>query len=865
MQADAKAKEGDLAVVYRNEVNNVTADSRFQYVTFPETITLPTAVTTDSFCMLRAVDSSTMFDGQVMLNANSFEFNGYTNTGMIRVGYSSADGINYTRTRFEGDNGELTNPVDLGTEVLIYDVNSFTANMGYFMQIDGSTFEGLYEYDKNNLDKTKLNLVNASSVAVNYNEGSPIYNWDGSYNSLIIDRIKLEKILEKIKSDLRIYTVQICIKDNKLYFYSLDRDYIYITALYYNTNNEYIGLTVRGSSTIVGQDCPNLMVYSIDLDTISYSLVEQIAPKYLRYTTTDYFVYFDWKPDTFPKSLHFYNMNNIDYNNYTLNVQIYYEGTSDRVGYKTLQDIKPEIFKLNPKYILAPTQFNLTASNELLPGKIAYGKNGVVTGDGTIYDNLSKEYVLTNILGIPKKTSGAYYLINKNYFIASSEELEIPVNKVQFIKQSDFTDRNKIYLMSKHNCVSTENDSYIRRNKYLSKSGEFYAEYIKSDTTLYDIVRMNDKSVVSSITITELLDYVNGKLIYVKTPQSATVSQKLYAYDIDTQVETELGDTPVIPSTYDWKYSYSYCHVYGNTVLYNVNSRYGSGDNQRIAASVRLYDLLTNTSTDLPTINVATTYSFGYNIVPILNLDGSKLSIFQRSRKSGTDVAVYYMYIYDTTTHTLDTKATESTTTLSWSPSGFLYTQEAIVIDNKAFGKDGYGWHVMDISTPTAIEDITLDGDEPLDYHHRNIDYATVNKQTMFITDKQYDASTKTLKLTYGDAFVFGFNCPVVIASDDTRLEMTNGNLTDIKYNDTYYTVTITNGNIVGKDIDVYAYDLSDNTDFNYTIVNSNTTVNHTLSVLDNNDIQISSYDGTITPQEYDQALETSKEIKGIN
>lgn len=488
-----------------------------------------------------------------------------------------------------------------------------------------------------------------------------------------------------------------------------------------------------------------------------------------------------------------------------------------------------------------------------------------MTGDGTIYDNLSKEYVLTNILGIPKKTSGAYYLINKNYFIASSEELEIPVNKVQFIKQSDFTDRNKIYLMSKHNCVSTENDSYIRRNKYLSKSGEFYAEYIKSDTTLYDIVRMNDKSVVSSITITELLDYVNGKLIYVKTPQSATVSQKLYAYDIDTQVETELGDTPVIPSTYDWKYSYSYCHVYGNTVLYNVNSRYGSGDNQRIAASVRLYDLLTNTSTDLPTINVATTYSFGYNIVPILNLDGSKLSIFQRSRKSGTDVAVYYMYIYDTATHTLDTKATESTTTLSWSPSGFLYTQEAIVIDNKAFGKDGYGWHVMDISTPTAIEDITLDGDEPLDYHHRNIDYATVNKQTMFITDKQYDASTKTLKLTYGDAFVFGFNCPVVIASDDTRLEMTNGNLTDIKYNDTYYTVTITNGNIVGKDIDVYAYDLSDNTDFNYTIVNSNTTVNHTLSVLDNNDIQISSYDGTITPQEYDQALETSEEIKGVN
>ena len=512
MQADAKAKEGDLAVVYRNEVNNVTADGRFQYITFPETVTLPIAVTTDSFCMLRAIDTSTMFDGQIMLNANSFEFNGYTNTGMIRVGYSSVDGINYTRTIFEGDNGELTNPVDLGTEVLIYDVNSFTANMGYFMQIDGSTFEGLYEYDKNNLDKTKLNLVNASSVTVNYNEGSPVYNWDGSYNSLIIDTIKLEKILEKIKSDLRIYTVQICIKDNKLYFYSLDKDYIHITALYYNTNNEYIGLTVRGSSTIVGQDCPNLMVYSIDLDTISYSLVEQIAPKYLRYTTTNYFVYFDWKPDTFPKSLSFYNMDNIDYNNYTLNVQIYYEGTSDRVGYKVLQDIKPEIFKLNPKYILAPTQLTLAASNELLPGKMAYGKNGVVTGDDTLYDNITWNDEIfskidTNIVlsGLGSMCTGMYNSRSINNSLVANKFLTPTSGTSDICLNFDF-DHKAVLDYAKREFDENSFYNFMVIDNYVIYTFNKHNINDFTNMTTYLVINNLETNQISSITIPDTFD-----------------------------------------------------------------------------------------------------------------------------------------------------------------------------------------------------------------------------------------------------------------------------------------------------------------------------------------------------------------------
>ena len=36
------------------------------------------------------------------------------------------------------------------------------------------------------------------------------------------------------------------------------------------------------------------------------------------------------------------------------------------------------------RYNIAPTQLNLTASSQLLPGKIAYGKNGIIEGDDSI-------------------------------------------------------------------------------------------------------------------------------------------------------------------------------------------------------------------------------------------------------------------------------------------------------------------------------------------------------------------------------------------------------------------------------------------------------------------------------------------------
>ena len=135
--------EGDLAIVYRNTLANMVADTETQYITFPDTVTLPTAFTGDYFSddALQAVDSSVSFDSpQVMLSQTSFVFDRFSDFDeyTINVEYTSVDGITYTRST------TITNPVDLGT--VVKPGTLWNYNFGYFMKVDSASFTGLYKY-----------------------------------------------------------------------------------------------------------------------------------------------------------------------------------------------------------------------------------------------------------------------------------------------------------------------------------------------------------------------------------------------------------------------------------------------------------------------------------------------------------------------------------------------------------------------------------------------------------------------------------------------------------------------------------------------------------------------------------------------
>ena len=140
MNSSTGNTEGDLAIIYRNEIQNATADSQFRIATFPDTVVLNSAITDYTEFRYIAVDSSVTFGCTGSLDSSMFTMNYYTETRDVIIQYTSYDGITYTRDDTTG------NPVDFGTEIYYEMSEMWNDAIGKFIQIGGSTFEGLYKY-----------------------------------------------------------------------------------------------------------------------------------------------------------------------------------------------------------------------------------------------------------------------------------------------------------------------------------------------------------------------------------------------------------------------------------------------------------------------------------------------------------------------------------------------------------------------------------------------------------------------------------------------------------------------------------------------------------------------------------------------
>ena len=421
MQADSAAQEGDLAVVYREEIQNMTATTQTQYITFPETVTLPEAFTGSSSTMLRAVDESAMFNGNVQLNQTSFRFDGFSESGRIRVSYSSDDGITYTRDEFMGDSGDLTNPVDLGTIVGVYSSEEWDDNMGYFMQSGGNIFDGLYEY-------TSKTDINKAAWLTNLHEvnGEGVYDLERE-NGLDVSGVS--SICSEIISHFDLSTS----RGHSIVFIQSD-----------DVISAYVGVTVEnnlkaGTKLGLVQDTENnwgIGTYSKELtdgvykitfgDTLTYTKL----PAGTKIPVKDY-DWGHWKYGSFALT-----------DKYTmLSVRDGVVSVSSEYtiyGYNVNYEYSHDNYGITSAYYFAPNQYNLTSSNQLLPGISAYGKNSVVTGDKSIYNNITNSAFINNWLYNTNsvKSRISYKngkLVNWQTFAKQSylvnDELEIPIQE----------------------------------------------------------------------------------------------------------------------------------------------------------------------------------------------------------------------------------------------------------------------------------------------------------------------------------------------------------------------------------------------------------------------------------------------------
>ena len=201
MQADPNPSEGDLAVVYRSEVQPCTATAHFSKAIFPKTVVLDSALGDYVGLHFRPVDDSQTFDCWGQLDSNYFQMDCYGEQGEYRIQYESQDGITYTRTELQDPTGEVTgNELDFGVEIYYGNEEMWNDVIGNFINIGGKYFEGLYEYCLGIANPAKRLLPSISKITADFQAGS-LVEYDFSGEQAYLDADKLLGIINQIATD----------------------------------------------------------------------------------------------------------------------------------------------------------------------------------------------------------------------------------------------------------------------------------------------------------------------------------------------------------------------------------------------------------------------------------------------------------------------------------------------------------------------------------------------------------------------------------------------------------------------------------------------------------------------------------------
>ena len=157
MQADDTAQEGNLGLVYGLSTNNMNIEDNVTTtkIYFLPSVVLPTQITS-SFSGSLIYQT---FHLNCSLNSTSFTCDTMFRGDTTSVEYTSTDGINYTRVT-DTDMCEFSYGIELNR------FRNWDDNFGYFLQVGGMVFSGLYKYTNNTweLAETQLTFSEASQL-----------------------------------------------------------------------------------------------------------------------------------------------------------------------------------------------------------------------------------------------------------------------------------------------------------------------------------------------------------------------------------------------------------------------------------------------------------------------------------------------------------------------------------------------------------------------------------------------------------------------------------------------------------------------------------------------------------------------------
>ena len=621
---DPNPKEGDLALVYRQDQQSMKNDVTYNAITFPATVTLPTAITSSQSAYGGCYED--MYLDVYASLSSEYCYIEMMGNDYYTIEYTSSDGKVYTRT----DSGPET--IEFEQEISI-SWSRLTDDISKFMLITGSAFDGVWQYgDKQDEDYiiAHTNFAVSSSTVATTQES--------------IEISKVISIMRKILKDYSINYMQgtIVMNGTSVNLYSLDYSatgkFGYVTNIAINSTQGYIlhsNPSVSSSNYTTG-----IQRITLDLEGQTYSVTT------LSHSTS---IYGQQYGATFPLTAKVFFLDVRE------NGNLFYDYVYAYTASGTYTRLESEIGQV-ARYRIAPSQLTLSSPNQLLPNVLAYGNKGFVTGDGSIYDD-----TLTPDDYDELKLKNNYIYRHR----ASKEHSD------EFYSFLDYNARvllhnDTLYVWCKQNLHAY--DTRTRTNKTLatptydisSAAGVVVDGYIyffgSSNTSYnkrvikYDIANNKFSNVTSSAPSSfcgTSAVYVNG-IIYLfgRLDSSSAVS---YKYNVSSGTFTQIAS---IPSGYGYK---------NKSVVINDNEIYvlnNGGTNTQCAA---IYNISSNKFTTIS--NTPTTIYSGAAAM----IDGA-LHIMS---SSGT------FYRYDRATDTY---------TLVKSVNGSSLTDAALRSDGVSFG-----------------------------------------------------------------------------------------------------------------------------------------------------------------------------------
>ena len=557
MQADPTAELGDLAVVYGNHLSTWTENTHgSKFIFSNSTVTLSTAVTENVYPYFRS-EGSGYISIDVRLTPTQFRCQFYGSGGNKTITYTSADGITYTTTStvpFEMDFGEN-----------VYCMDDWNNALSSFIQTGGYEFEGLYEYENTDGDIITLGLnlndkINSSTNTYVYGSKSDLISKIPNESKHILATYSYVKTFEgyDIYTVSKAYLGQIWSSGSNAGFCLAYKNSKYYLAIYSSVSSDFTCKKYENGEITTVTITPTTESGITGVTLIEEINLSQWAGGYVPY-------YYDESKSSF--GLYQFNYPSGS-SNYTLSA-------TNSPNYN--------------HYTIAPSQLNLIKSNELLPNKIALGKKGVVTGDGSIYDNLDLSLIYNRFMNFEPSTSidNIYPTTNIDYTTLYS----LTPSSVGDLHTLSYITNNN----NKTNLINYDGEIQPRRNNCNFQIVGDYVYQLRrhSSTRALTFIKSNistNETTVYPLNITVIqgntyynIDWAvfDNKLyvMYVESGSGASYLMKLQEYDYTNDTMTLIWSQNVTGSSNGAYTVMPIISIYNNILHFgyanNTNSSYG--------------------------------------------------------------------------------------------------------------------------------------------------------------------------------------------------------------------------------------------------------------------------------------------------